>query len=102
MSDENWLTKIILERVDSFVFCYEKSDGQGFVNKEECKCFLEGEKCCQAFNDRNKFYSYFRGLSMEETIKNRDKIIKDVEGEFKDSKWFNNNVVKRKGDNDGE
>ena len=93
MKDKKSIGEIIRERIGKSAFCYAKSGGQGFVDKKECECFIKGG-CCQAVIDKNKFHSYFEGMSMEESAKNRNRIIKEIEEEFKDSQWFNDNVVK--------
>ncbi|MGG1690812.1 hypothetical protein [Heyndrickxia ginsengihumi] len=31
--------------IENSVFCYAKKDGQGFIEKAKCQCYLEGKKC---------------------------------------------------------
>lgn len=87
----NDISKRIIELVENSLFCYGKEGGQGYVDKHECKCG-GNRSICQAYQDREKFHSYFNGLTMEEVVHRRDEIIEEIKGEFEDSQWFKDNV----------
>ena len=74
-------------------FCFSKSGGQGFVAKKDCEC---GEiKCCQAFEDSQRFYERFQELSSNGLIK-RKEVIKAIKSDFHDSQWWSDNVKNMK------
>ena len=72
------------------IFCYAKEGGQGFVDKSECTC--TNDCPCQARIDRDRFHEEFKDMSFEESLKYRDEIIERLKPEFKDSKWWKDNV----------
>ena len=81
-------SKRVREKMNSVTFCYAKDGGQGFTENENCEC--DKEKCCQAFLDQERFYKRFEELQDD---MERDEIIQIIKQEFKESKWWKDNVI---------
>lgn len=82
-------SKRIREKMESVTFCYAREGGAGFIEKENCECGKE--KCCQALKDHERFIQRFDDFFNSEL--SRDEIIKIIKPEFKDSKWWKENVT---------
>lgn len=101
MSD---ISKMISQLVENSVFCVDKDGGEGYVEKANCSCYNAGEKCCQAYYDKEQFHKYFKeaiGFDLEvgnyndymkQVSKVRKGVIEKAEKELNDSKWFKDNV----------
>ena len=86
--------KKVMVLMENVVFCYACKKGQGFVKKDNCHCFKEGEVNCKAFEEKNEFHKRYKELeSMGFT---RKKILVEIESSFngKESHWFQYNVEK--------
>ncbi|MNG28633.1 hypothetical protein D3C84_1139190 [compost metagenome] len=79
------------KRIAESTFCYAKEGGQGFINKSKCTCDKETNPC-QAIIDRDRFLEAFEDMEHSDS-KRRSEIIKEIKSEFKDSKWFKDNVI---------
>jgi len=85
------ITEKLAEFVVNSKFCYGKEKGEGFINKDKCKCNGNLNNC-KAYQDKVKFLSYFDGLTMKEVACNHSEIIEEIKVEFKESQWFKGNV----------
>lgn len=83
------MNKRLKEAITNSRFCYAKDGGQGFVLKEDCAC---GNKCCEEYKDQEKFRGYLKDMEYGD-YKKRAEIIEKIKPEFKDSKWWKDNVV---------
>lgn len=81
-----------LPNIEDYTFCYAKEGGQGFIHKDQCKCGIGAEnKCCDEVKDRMRFILRFNDFA--DTDKNRNEVIQIIKPEFKDSKWWKDNVI---------
>ena len=95
MSDFN---KRITEKLNDSTFCYNKEGGQGFAPKESCECFNGGR--CQAVLDKERYHTRFKEVyntlygveHYDGNTKKRDTVVDIIKHEFKDSKWYKENV----------
>jgi hypothetical protein len=78
-------------KFENIIFCYGKDGGQGYVNKSECSCTSENP--CQEMIDANRYIEAFKDIRYGD-VEARDEMIKKLKPEFKDSKWWENNVIK--------
>ncbi|TXK85812.1 hypothetical protein [Paenibacillus sp. N3.4] len=82
--------KIIAESV----FCYEKNDGQGLVNKDQCACYQQGQKTCNAFMQQELFHKRYGELENEGLPRKDILSIIEKEIEGKEHHWYKQNVSK--------
>lgn len=89
------VTNKIIEAMKDQAFCYSKDGGQGFTNKNECQCAKDGKMCCQAFEDRQLFISYFDGVEYDDILHVYFEIVgKALQDErLQRSKWCRENVT---------
>lgn len=89
-------------QIENSKFCYAKDGGNGYVDKAECTC----NRDCQACQDMNNFHRRFNEVGKEmgykypetfeeckQAIEMRAEIINIIKPEFKDSKWYKDNVI---------
>ncbi|MFS0905655.1 hypothetical protein AB3N02_21665 [Priestia aryabhattai] len=80
----------IRETINNSRFCYDKDGGQGFVHKSKCTCTKDNP--CQSMLDKQRFNEAMRNVEYGD-VKRRDEIVKQIKPEFKDSKWWKDNVI---------
>lgn len=90
--------KIIIDTIRNTIkdstFCYRNKEGQGFIEKAKCQCYLEGEISCDAYFEKIEFHGLFdkldkQGLSRNEILNEIEKIFK-----WNETSWIQYNVKK--------
>jgi hypothetical protein len=82
----------IMESINNSTFCFALESGESLTNINNCAC--GHTKSCQESRDKHRFY--IRSLEFREEsgeITDRAGMIKALKPEFKDSKWWKNNVI---------
>lgn len=82
--------KEIIKKANSSTFCYSNPNGQGIVDKKDCKC--KKRKTCQAYKDYKRFQEEYHKAEMD-GIDNRSDIIQVIKPKFSESQWWKCNVV---------
>ncbi|MDK2600534.1 hypothetical protein QO179_23860 [Bacillus stercoris] len=90
--------KSAIEKINKSIFCYAKKNGQGLVDKKECKCSCLDENngnrifICQAYKEREDFYSMYDKMSEQGYC--RREIIEAVKNKYKweETQWIQFNV----------
>ncbi|WP_405101597.1 hypothetical protein [Oceanobacillus sp. FSL H7-0719] len=87
----NKLSEGITKEMRDLKFCYAKEGGQGYTHKSKCVCDKENI-LCQAGKDANKFHEACKDIK-HDNVKHRNEIVKELKSQFKDSKWWKDNVI---------
>lgn len=62
MGSEYSKLESIKDAIQNSVFCYTNKEGQGFVDKSDCQCYLAGEKNCAAYLEQFEFHRLYSEL----------------------------------------